>query len=91
MFERTNQEWEMLYRSRWREPFAHLSKELRGKLVRGCRGKACYQSRCEAAAIMATLPKRGRMFLNCYKCRLCGDIHIGNSRTPGKSVREIHP
>jgi hypothetical protein len=90
---RTNTEWEVLYRTRWRGPFAHLPKAIRAKLVRGCQGKAVYESVEEALPIIAALPVRNGMFIRAYKCPLCyemawvnGEItyipcyHIGNSR-----------
>jgi hypothetical protein len=41
---RTNAEWQTLYHTRWKAPFAHPPKHVRAKLVRGCIGKAVYDS-----------------------------------------------
>lgn len=88
MYRRSNNEWEHLYRTVWRLPFAGLSKELRAKLVRGCHGKDCYSSPEEAEPIIAQMPLRPPLFLRAYKCPLCKSddgrpvYHIGNSRNP---------
>lgn len=87
---RTNTEWEFFYRMVWRKPFAHLPKEIRAKLVRGCRGKAVYNSPEEALPVIAMMPLRDGFYIKCYKCGLCFEVengkrkdcwHIGNSRT----------
>ncbi len=80
MYRRTNSEWQKLYETLWRRPFAGLSKELRAKLVRGCRGKDVYQSPEEAEPIIAQMKVRPPLYLKCYACTLCHGYHIGNSR-----------
>ena len=88
---RSNDEWEREYRQVWRWPFAHLPKEIRAKLVRGCRGKAVYISVEEALPVMKDMPVRPGLYLKAYLCPLCFEdtggvkvpcFHIGNSRTP---------
>lgn len=79
---RTNAEWQTLYHTRWKAPFAHLPKHVRAKLVRGCIGKAVYDSVEEALPVIAEMPARPGMYLKAYSCPLCGCIHIGNSSTP---------
>lgn len=73
-------EWAEMYKTVWRIPFADWDKERRVKLVRGCIGKAQYDTWKEAKAIMDTLPPRDGVMLNVYRCRLCGEFHVGNSR-----------
>lgn len=51
-------EWAQLYHSVWKPRIAHLSKEQRAKLVRGCMGKAIYDDDAEAQLLIATLPLR---------------------------------
>jgi hypothetical protein len=80
MRQRTVREWSMLYESIWRRPFAHLSKIDRAKLVRACKGKDVYDSRQEAAAVIAELPLRPGYLLGSYDCPLCGGIHLGNRK-----------
>ena len=97
----TNSEWEYQYRQTWRWPFALLPKELRAKLVRGCRGKASYESVEEALPVIASMPLKPGLFLHAYRCPLCWEevagekkpvYHIGNSRTPGTmKERAIDP
>lgn len=81
MYQRSNKEWEHLYRTVWRLPFAGLSKKLRAKLVRGCQGKDVYTSPEEALPIIAEMEVRPGFYIKCYSCQLCGQFHIGNSRT----------
>lgn len=102
---RTNKEWEFLYRRFWRQPFAELPKEIRAKLVRGCQGKACYESCEEALKVIAEMPIRGDFYLHAYECPLCYSfeevdgvrvmrrgIHIGNSRNANQvPARAIRP
>jgi hypothetical protein len=76
----TTKEWAELYKSLWRAPLLHLSKEARAKLVRGCKGKAIYDTHEEAAAVIETLPLRGGHYLGAYDCPLCGGIHAGNRK-----------
>lgn len=80
MYRRSSKEWETMYRTVWRLPFAGLSKELRAKLVRGCHGKDVYESPEEAEPIIAQMPVRSGLYIKCYSCQLCGQFHIGNSR-----------
>jgi hypothetical protein len=101
----TNAEWERMYRLYWRGPFAHLPKDIRAKLVRGCRGKACYDSAEEALPVIAQMPVRSGLFLHAYRCPLCYNLlweeggpvyqanyHIGNSRNASHiSERAIDP
>jgi hypothetical protein len=92
---RSNAEWERLYRLLWRGPFAHLPKYVRAKLVRGCRGKAVYESVEEALPVITQMPAREGLYLHAYRCPICWDFqrvdgeivyracyHIGNSRSP---------
>lgn len=76
----TIKEWVRLYESEWRRPLAHLPKAERAKLVRGCKGKAIYDSPEEAAAVVATLPLRPGYLVGAYDCPVCGSIHVGNRR-----------
>jgi hypothetical protein len=78
--QRSVKEWAELYESMWRPPFVHLSKEDRGKLVRGCKGKDVYDSHEEASAAIAELPLRPGYLLGAYICPLCGGIHLGNRK-----------
>lgn len=73
-------EWAKLWKTVWRTPFADWDKERRQKLVRGCKGKAIYETWHEAKAVMDTLPARSGVVLNVYRCRVCSEFHIGNSR-----------
>ena len=78
-------EWCKLYQTLWRAPFAQLTKEERCKIVRGCKGKAIYESYAEANAVVPNLPSRGKLIrVHAYTCPLCGGIHIGNTRKSGK-------
>lgn len=83
-----------MYNQYWRWPFVHLPKEIRAKVVRGCRGKAVYDSPEEALPVIAAMPLRKGLYLKAYCCPLCFDFdlrndevthklcwHIGNSRT----------
>jgi hypothetical protein len=80
MFTRTNKEWKKLYDAEWREPFAYLPRETRAKLVRGCMGKAVYDSNDEALRVIERLPVRPGELLGSYDCPLCGGIHNGNRK-----------
>ena len=77
---RTMREWKYLYVTEWRHVFAHLPKEDRAKLVRGCIGKAVYDSRSEAERVIDRLPLRPGELLGAYECPLCGGIHTGNRK-----------
>jgi len=79
---RTMREWKHLYESQWRAAFAHLPKEERARLVRGCLGKAVYDSRSEVERVIDRLPLRPGQLLGVYDCPLCGDIHTGNRKYP---------
>src|SRR5215472_2327558 len=74
-------EWEHLYRTVWREPFAHLSKSERAKLVSACRGKAVFESLGEAQKMRRILQPEGRLRLGVYCCPLCHYFHIASRRT----------
>jgi hypothetical protein len=94
MITRSNAEWERLYRQVWRWPYVNLPKDLRAKLVRGCRGKACYETVEEALPVIKGMPLKPGLFLKAYQCPLCFDevkgtplFHIGNSRT-ANTLRE---
>jgi hypothetical protein len=80
MLTRTWKEWKRLYDSQWRAPFAHLPREARARLVRGCAGKAVYESNDEALAVVARLPLNPGELLGSYDCPLCGGIHTGNRK-----------
>jgi len=71
-------EWDQLYKAVWREPFAHLSKAERGKLVRGCRGKPIFDSFDEAFELLEVLQPNAKLRLRVYGCLLCKRIHIAN-------------
>ena len=73
-------EWGRRYRAEWRARFAHLPKEQRAKLVRGCMGKAIYDSHDEALAVVERLPLRPGELLGAYDCPLCRGIHTGNRK-----------
>jgi hypothetical protein len=77
---RDMREWKHLYQTVWRALFAHLPKAERAKLVRGCRGKAIYDSRDEAEQVIDRLTLRPGKLLGAYDCPLCGDIHTGNRK-----------
>ena len=77
---RNMREWKQLYETQWRPVFAHLPKQERAKLVRGCMGKAIYDSRDEAERVIDRLPLRPGELLGAYDCPLCGDIHTGNRK-----------
>jgi hypothetical protein len=77
---RTWKEWKRLYDTLWRAPFAHFPREVRARLVRGCAGKAVYESSDEALAVVARLPVRPGELLGSYDCPLCGGIHTGNRK-----------
>ena len=73
-------EWAKLYKREWRPAVAHLSKDVRAKLVRACMGKAIYESHEEAQQLIATMPLRDGRYLGAYDCALCGGIHTGNRK-----------
>ncbi|MGA8739926.1 MAG: hypothetical protein WB561_01925 [Terracidiphilus sp.] len=77
---RTMREWKYLYVTYWRDAFAHLPKPERAKLVRGCRGKAIYESHEEAQRVIARLTLRPGELLGAYDCPLCSGIHTGNRK-----------
>jgi hypothetical protein len=77
----TRKEWEHLYRSLWREPFADLTKEERGRLVQACRGRVIFDSVEEARDKLRFLQTRGRPDLAAYTCPLCHGVHIINHRS----------
>src|SRR5215469_4335815 len=76
----TPKEWNHLYKSTWRRPYAHLTKEERGSLVRACRARAVFDSCKEAHDMMRLLQPHGRLNLCAYTCCLCQGIHIGSRR-----------
>ena len=76
----TGKEWDQLYRSIWRQPYAHWSKEERRRLVLGCRNKVHYSSRDEACTMLRVLQPKGKLQLCVYSCPLCRAIHITNRR-----------
>ena len=73
-------EWEHLYRTVWRAPFAHLPKYERGVLVRGCRGKAVFDLRADAQNMVRILQPEGKLRLGVYCCPLCRAFHIAQRR-----------
>jgi hypothetical protein len=73
-------EWDLLYRTAWREPFAHLSKPERGKLVQGCRGKSVFDSFEEAHAMLRTFQPTGKLRQGAYQCPLCHKLHVADRR-----------
>jgi hypothetical protein len=77
---RNSKEWHGLYYAEWRPRLMHLSREDRGKLVRGCKNKAIYCTHQEAAAVIEALPLRRGHYLGSYDCPLCGGIHAGNRK-----------
>ena len=89
----TPREWDQLYRSIWRTPYAHLTKDERGRLVRICRGKAIFDNLEEARKMLRFLQPSGRLNLAAYTCPLCSGIHIGNRRriAQHRLWLKIHP
>jgi hypothetical protein len=77
----TRKEWEHLYRSLWRAPYADLTKQERGRLVRACRGRVVFDSAEEARDMSRFLQPRGRLNLAAYTCPLCHGFHIINRRS----------
>ena len=74
-------EWAVLYRTIYRLPIAHLPDEKRAALVRGCKGKAIYDSYEEAEWVVVQLPPLpDKGHPHAYTCPLCKGIHIGNTR-----------
>lgn len=76
-----SREWSRWYELVFRQPFVNLTPEQRGKLVRGCKGKAIYRGFREAWKIADSLPQRECLYAGAYNCPLCGGIHVGNSKT----------
>jgi hypothetical protein len=76
----TRKDWEHLYKSRWRVPYAYLTKEERGLLVRACRGRVVFDSVEEARDMLRFLQPQGRLNLAAYTCPLCHGIHVVNRR-----------
>lgn len=76
----TNRQWAEAYNALWRKPFENFPKEYRKGLVRGCKGKAQYESWDEAKRVAFTLPPREGLEIKIYRCKLCTWIHIGNTR-----------
>ena len=58
----TNREWIKWYQTVGRKPIAHLSKEQRKRIVRGCQGKVVYSSHEEAKPVVDSLPLIDGMF-----------------------------
>jgi hypothetical protein len=83
----TMREWQIIYRE-WRKQYAHLPKRARGWIVRGCRGKALYETKEEAEGIAASLDRRGTKMISIYPCDVCAAWHIGNTdNDPGRPNR----
>lgn len=76
----TRKEWDLLYRSRWRAPYSGLTKEERGRLVQGCRGRVVFDNVEEARDILRLMQPRGTMNLAAYTCPLCHGIHVVSRR-----------
>jgi hypothetical protein len=76
----TRKEWEQLYRSRWRVPYSDLTKEERGRLVQGCRGRVVFDSVGEAHEILRLMQSGGTQNLAAYTCPLCHGIHVVSRR-----------
>jgi hypothetical protein len=85
----TRSEWRALYDA-WRKPYAHLPKPSRRWVVKGCMGKALYETREEAEKLAATLPPRGDLACSVYPCDICSHFHIGNTKgqpsTPNRII-----
>ena len=77
----TRKEWEHLYRSLWRAPYADLTKQELGRLVLACRGRVVFDSAEEARDMSRFLQPRGRLNLAAYTCPLCHGVHIINRRS----------
>lgn len=79
----TEREWRRAYRY-WRVPYAHLAPVERQRMVRGCKGKAQYYTADEAIADARLLPIRSddKRWLKAYRCPLCQNWHIGNTKWP---------
>lgn len=76
----SSNQWDGLYRTMWREGFAHLSKAERGKLVQGCRGKTFFDSVEEARRMLRVIQPSGKLRIGAYRCPLCRRIHIAELR-----------
>lgn len=83
----TKKEWTPIYRA-WKAKHPNTTKAWRAKFVRGCLGKAGYETMQEAVRVRAELPRRGGLYVNIYFCRVCEHLHIGNSR---KKSRDAQP
>lgn len=75
-------EWKLLYAT-WKEANPGLCgdafKWKRHNLVRGCRGKALYDTYAEAMRIVVELPLRQGKVLHAYRCEICLSWHVGNT------------
>jgi hypothetical protein len=77
----------MLY-EKWRPAYAHLPAKARGRIVRGCIGKAMYETKAEAEAVAKGLPPREPLKISVYPCDVCKSWHVGNTMsTPGMPNR----
>lgn len=74
----TRKEWKKLYEA-WRPPYAHLPKEVRVRIVRGCAGKVLYEIWAEAHTVAVRLPGREGKQVSIYRCDICRHYHIGNT------------
>ena len=77
----TKKEWAIWYEKIGRPQIAHLTKEQRHRLARGCAAKVVYDSMEEAKAVVVQLPRIDGKGAGTYKCPLCRGIHIGNSKS----------
>ena len=75
-------EWKTVYEA-WKQANPDMCgdefKLKRQKVVRGCRGKALYDSYAEAMRIVVELPLREGKVLHAYKCQICAAWHVGNT------------
>ena len=75
-------EWVQMYEV-WKAANPNMQgedlKSVRVKMVRGCKGKAQYESYGEAMAIVNDLPARKGRALHAYRCPICGNWHVGNT------------
>jgi hypothetical protein len=85
----TCKEWEQLYRSRWRVPYADLTKEERGRLVQLCRGRVVFDNAEEARDILRLMQPRGTLNLAAYACPLCHGIHVVSRRKISQHRRSL--
>jgi hypothetical protein len=49
------------------------------KRVSACEGKISYASRETADRICAKMRKKSKMSLEVYRCKHCGNLHIGRA------------